>query len=153
MKKSQRIAGLDEAHFPGVPTFNTRLGGYSPLAWMYRSILDSFTPREWMVLTYLLMRSGPDGICWPTDKTIGVDIGLGPKKVGPHLRRLAERGFIVTRRLKGRRYVKLVDPMTLEKKLLGESSFLGAEQRQRLFSDYEQILRTRNQRLARQRGE
>jgi hypothetical protein len=99
-----------------------------------------------MVLTYLYMRSGPEGISWSTDRVIGDDIGLGPKKLGPHLQELERRGFIRMRRMGRNRYVKLVDPMWLAEQLLKPGSELAPEVRQRLTDDLNQIYRTRRSR-------
>jgi DNA-binding MarR family transcriptional regulator len=144
--KSRRVEGLRQAHFPEVPTFDQRLGGYSAVPWVYRTILAAFSPREWMVLSYLYLRSGPEGITWLTDETIGRDIGLGRKKLGPHVRRLAELGFIVTKRIGRQRFIKLVNPMALVDGLLQPRSFLAPEQRERLQQDLEQIERARRSR-------
>ena len=146
MAKSQRVDGLRKQHFGEVPSFNPRLGGYSAVPWVYRTLLAAFTPREWMVLSYLYLRSGPEGITWLTDETIGTDIGIGRKKLGPHIKRLVEMGFIVAKRLGRQRYIKLVDPMSLAEKLVTSPSFLTPEQQQRLAQDLEQIWRTRRSR-------
>jgi hypothetical protein len=144
--KSLRVEGLRRAHFANVPSFDARFGGYSAVPWVYRTMLGALSPREWMVLSYLLLRSGPEGLTWLTDRAIGTDIGLGAKKIGPHIRRLADYGFIATKRIGRQRFVKLVDPMSLLERLLGEESFLDAEQRQRLAQDVERINRARRMR-------
>jgi DNA-binding MarR family transcriptional regulator len=103
-------------------------------------------PRQWMILTYLYLRSGPQGISWETDRDMGLDLGLGPKKVGPHIRQLEALGFIVSKRLGRNRYVKLVDPMTVARTWLATEGRLDAERQKRLVDDLEQIRRTRRSR-------
>jgi DNA-binding MarR family transcriptional regulator len=143
---SRRVEGLSLTYFSEVPSFNQKLGGYSAIPWVFRTLLSTMSPREWMLLSYLYLRSGPEGISWSTDRTIGDDIGLGPKKLTPHLKELERRGFIRMRRMGRNRYVKLVDPMWLAERLLQPDSDLAPEVRVRLTDDLHQIHRTRRSR-------
>jgi len=104
-----------------------------------------------MLLTYLYLRSGPEGLSWLTDKAIAADLGIGPKKLSPHFRQLEERGFIATKRLGRNRYVKLIDPMMLAERALVSTS-LPTTVHQRLKHDLDQIKRAQKTR-ARTLGE
>lgn len=69
------------------------------------------------------MRSGPEGLSWMTDKQISHDVGIGHRKVGPHLRELVDLGLTAMQELEGTRYICLVDPVhviagLIEKKAL-----------------------------------
>src|SRR5688572_17861793 len=124
---SHRLDGLLETHFRGVPSFNQNLGGYAAVPWIFRSLLALMSARQWTILSYLYLRSGPQGLSWETDRTIALDLNIGAKKLSPHLRKLEELGFIATRRLGRNRYVKLVDPMSVAERFASEESSLNAD--------------------------
>jgi len=104
-----KAARAVERVFPDVMRFKAK-ANFSAVPWLFRRALWLFQPRAWMVLTYLYLRSGPEGITWLTDKQIGIDIDLGYRKVGPQLRELESMGFIVIREFDGERFVCLIDP-------------------------------------------
>src|SRR5258707_14819393 len=115
-----KASRISERSFPDVPRFGTKRGMFSPLPWVFRTVLSAFPPRTWMVYSYLCMKSGPEGISWPTDKQIAHDLGVGVRKVGPHLKWLADLGFIVARDVDGLRYICLCDPVLGLEKLAEE---------------------------------
>jgi hypothetical protein len=117
-----KASRISERAFPDVPRLSTKAGMFSPLPWVFRSVLAAFPPRTWMAYTYIIMKSGPEGISWPTDKQMAHDLGIGVRKVGPHLKLLVELGFIVMREVDGLRYICLVDPVVALEKLAEERS-------------------------------
>jgi hypothetical protein len=66
-----------------VPIFKSKEGKFSPLPWVLRRVQWLFQPREWQLLTYLMMRSGPESVCWQTDKEIAYDLDITAKKLAP----------------------------------------------------------------------
>lgn len=140
----QRLAWLIREHFPDVTPFDARRGGFSPLPWVLRSLMHLMTAREWSLLCYFYLRSGPQGLSWETDQTIGLELGIGSKKVGPYVRRLEQLGFIATRRVGRNRYVKLVDPTVVAERLLDDGTSLTPERRARLQDDLNMIEQVRH---------
>lgn len=116
--KAQRIR---DRYFAEVPQFNTTNGMYSPIPWIYRNLLSVLQVRTWQILTLLLMRSGPESLSWLVDAQIANDVGIGRRKVAPHLRELEKLGFITSQVIDGLRYVCIVDPMVVVRKLLEEN--------------------------------
>ena len=139
--KPQRGKGrrIYERYFSDVPVFSPGSGsGFSPLPWIYRRMLWLFSPREWQLLTYLLMRSGPEGVCWQSDKEIAFDLGIGPRKLAPHVKSLRDRGFIRVVEDQGQRYICLPEPIGVLRRL-AESGEIRAERLQALNDDLEVI--------------
>jgi hypothetical protein len=110
-RKGTRASRIVAKHFGDIQRFDPKGGNFSPLPWIYRRLLWFFPPRAWQVFTYLVMRSGPEGLSWLNDKQIATDLGIGHRKIGPQLSWLKEHGFIATLEVEGLRYVCLVDPL------------------------------------------
>lgn len=122
-KGTNKAARAREQYFPDVPKFEPD-GNFSALPWVFRTILSFFKPRDWQLLTYLMMRSGPHGLSWFTDKQIGADVGIGHRKVGTHLKALEEAGFILSKWAEdGTRYICLVDPVPVIRQLAAKKKF------------------------------
>lgn len=111
--------------FADTPKFEPRAGQFSPLPWIYRRLQWMFRPRDWQLLTYLIMRSGPEAIVWLTDKQIAHDLDLGHRKVGPHLRSLATLGFIAIAEGEGSRFIAITDPVRAIVGLVGSGQIHG----------------------------
>ena len=114
-KKSLRIY---QRYFPGTPVFVAKQGKFSPLPWVLRRVQSLFQPREWQLLTYCIMRAGPEAICWQTDREIAFDLGITHKKLPPYFKALAEKGFVKTAEADGKRYVCIVNPLDALKNLI-----------------------------------
>jgi DNA-binding MarR family transcriptional regulator len=114
-KSSSRIY---ERHFSKVPIFAAKEGKYSPLPWVLRRVQFLFQPREWQLLTYLVMRCGAESVCWQTDKEIAFDLDIGPKKLPPYMKQLEEDGFIKTAQAEGKRFICVVEPLEAIKGLV-----------------------------------
>ncbi len=120
--KARRIY---ERYFSDVPVFSTSGAGFSPLPWVYRRVLWLFAPREWQVLTYLTMRVGPEGVCWQNDKEIAFDLGIGPRKLAPHIKGLRDRGFVRIVEDQGQRYLCLPEPVGVLRRLVEKGEIHG----------------------------
>jgi hypothetical protein len=97
--------------FEGAHGYVPRKGTYSAMPWVLRRAIGLFpAPREWQLLTYLYLRAGPEALVWLGDKQIAVDLGVGYRKVGPHIRSLIAKGFLQSKEHDGQRYLLLVDP-------------------------------------------
>lgn len=137
MRKSKTKASrIYERHFASVPIFEAKGGRFSPLPWMLRRAQWLFATREWQLYTYFVMRSGPESVCWQTDREISYDLGIGPKKLAPYVRSLEEKGFIETAEAEGKRYVCIVDPRHALQKLVNANQ-INAERLQALNDDLE----------------
>lgn len=122
-KSSKKTARIYERHFSGVPIFEATGGKFSPLPWVLRKVQWLFAPREWQLLTYLIMRSGPESVTWQTDHEIAHDLDLGPKKIPPYLKDLEAKGFIKIVQAEGKRYVCIVEPLEAIKGLVAAGKF------------------------------
>jgi len=96
--------------FPDAPRYIPRKRSYSAMPWVLRRAVSLFGVREWQVLTYLYLRTGPESLVWMNDKQIAVDLGVGHRKVGPHIHSLAAKGLLRTKEHDGVRYLLLLDP-------------------------------------------
>ena len=113
-------------YFADVARLNQRRSGYAAFPWVLRGILWVFSsPRTWQVLSYLMLRMGRESIVWVTDQQMAKDIGVTPRKVGPHLKRLVELGFISMRTIEGQRYVAIVDPFHAIQQLVNAGIIVG----------------------------
>lgn len=108
-----RATVIVQRHFGAVDRFDTREANFSPLPWLYRRLQWYFTPRAWQVLTYIIMRAGPEGLFWMNDRQIAVDLGIGHRKVTPQIQWLVEQGFVAEAEVEGLRYLCLVHPGTV----------------------------------------
>jgi hypothetical protein len=99
-----------EKLFPEAQRYVPRKGSYSAMPWVFRRAASLFNVREWQVLTYLYLRSGPESLVWMSDKQMAIDFGIGPRKVGPHIRSLVAKGFLSAVEHDGTRYLLLLDP-------------------------------------------
>lgn len=101
--------------FADVPAYDHRgRGGFAPLPLVFRRCLHLFTPRTWQIYTYFLMRTGPDGLAWPTIHELGWDLGFGSvSKLKAHVKLLLDDGWLVRRSERGRDYYALQDPLVV----------------------------------------
>jgi hypothetical protein len=84
-----------------------------------------FKPREWQLLTYLMMRAGPESVVWQTDKEIAFDLDIGPRKLTPHIKALGDLGFIRIADAEGRRLVCIPDPLEVIRNLVARDHIRG----------------------------
>lgn len=114
MKKRSKVAEkIRERLFPGVRVFDSGNGRFSPLPWILRNCLVSGLLKQqwWTVLTYLIMRCGPERIWNIENKEIAYALAYSsPAKIGPMMAALQNLGFIKVKEDAGRQYVVLVDP-------------------------------------------
>jgi len=108
--------------------FDTKSGGFVPLPFEFRLLLRFLTLAELRVLVYLHLRSGREGISFPTPEEIGHDIGVrNAKHVRPLLGQLERKGFIRTGQKGGRMYYLVLDPAVPIRRLL-ELKAMSTEQ-------------------------
>ena len=120
--KARRIR---ETHFSDVEVFRPSDGKFSPLPWIYRRVLWLFAPREWQILTYFIMRVSQEGVLWQSDKEIAFDLGIGSRKLAPHMKVLRERGFILVVEELGQRYICLPAPLGVLRRLVESGEISG----------------------------
>ncbi|HTU56949.1 MAG TPA: hypothetical protein VMF89_00925 [Polyangiales bacterium] len=117
--KPQRML---ERLFADAPRYVARRGTYSAMPWVLRRAIAIFAVREWMVLSYLYLGVGPESLVWLTDKQIATDLGVGHRKIGPHIRTLEQKGFLKTAEHEGVRYTLLLDPELALRRLAAEKA-------------------------------
>jgi hypothetical protein len=120
--KARRIR---ETRFADVEVFRPAGGKFSPLPWIYRRVLWLFAPREWQILTYFMMRVSQEGVLWQSDKEIAFDLGIGFRKLAPHMKALRERGFILVVEELGQRYICLPEPAGVLRRLVESGEISG----------------------------
>ena len=99
-------------YFADVPNYaSDTSGGFSPLPWVLRRVISILSPREWQLLTYLMMRAGPEFVIWQTDSEIAFDLDIGARKLAPHFKSLQEKGFVVIKEDEGQRFICIPDPL------------------------------------------
>jgi hypothetical protein len=100
-------------YFPGAEKviFDTKQGGFVPMAIILRKILWFLTPPELRVLVYLMARASRHGICYPTEEEIAHELGMsGRKNLTPHLRSLEAKHFIKTHTASGKKFFLIHNP-------------------------------------------
>jgi hypothetical protein len=117
-----KASRISERLFKDVPRLDTKRGMFSPLHWAFRTVIREIPIRTWQIYTYILMRSGPEGLSWQTDRQIGHDCNIGPRKVAQHIRELEKLGVIVTKEHEGTRYICVADPLRALSELSGKGA-------------------------------
>ena len=106
--RAQRIR---DRHFPTAEVFETREKFFVPLPHLYRKLLHALRPREWMILTWLMMNSRKEGIAEVSMRRISEDTGLQhANRVPGHLAQLEKLGFIAQCKFDGQHYVAILHP-------------------------------------------
>jgi DNA-binding MarR family transcriptional regulator len=124
--------------FPDEPRYVPKRGTYSAMPWVLRRAVALFAPREFQLLVYLYLRAGPESLVWMSDRQIAVDLGVGHRKLSPHLRSLVQRGFIRMRDHDGERFILLLDPELALRKLVARGE-IPPTMRDALADDFEKI--------------
>lgn len=96
--------------FPDATVYEPIPGTYSAIPWVFRRALAAIPPRTFQVLVYLYLRSGPESVTWFTDRQIASDLGIGYRKLTPHLRWLTDNGFLAAASHAGDRFIALLSP-------------------------------------------
>lgn len=106
---------IRERLFPHVPVYDHRAhGGYSPFLWVFRHLQFLFTPRNWQVYCYFVLRTGPDLVAWPTLRELSWDLDFRSiPKLKAHLKQLLDDGWLVHQTERGRDYYVPQDPLAV----------------------------------------
>lgn len=111
MSSAQRIK---DRLFPGEKLFNPKKGGYSALPFILRKVQFLFDPRAWQVYTYILMRTGPEGLAWFDLKEMAFDLQFkSTPKLKPYADKLVEGGWIRHAQTSGKNYYIIRDPFVV----------------------------------------
>lgn len=107
--KMQRVK--DEV-FPDIAVFDTDDRGFVPMPAVLRLAHPLMSPREWMVLTSVMMRLGPAHVTSFQLDELCYDMGYHHKgKLRGVLNSLQDLGFLVARKHRGREYFCVPDPV------------------------------------------
>jgi DNA-binding MarR family transcriptional regulator len=99
--------------------FDTKTKGFIPIPIEFRLLLRHLTTAQTRLLLYLHLRSGKEGVSFPTVEEIAHDIGVGtPKHIRPLVTELERKGFIRTAYKRGRTYYLALDPAIAIRKLI-----------------------------------
>ncbi|MFL6446196.1 MAG: hypothetical protein ACJ746_00610 [Bryobacteraceae bacterium] len=93
----RRNVDLREIYFPGAGelVFNAKKAGFTPLPIIYRKLIRYLTDPEFKILTYLISRIGPEGMCYPPGDEMRYELNFKVKKnLDKHLNGLAANKFI-----------------------------------------------------------
>jgi len=98
--------------FPGASTFARATGGFTTLPLILRRAQFLFrSPRHWQVYTYIMMRSGKQGVAWLTLTEMAWDLAFkSVSKLKPYVDDLVEDGWLLRQASSGREYYLIVDP-------------------------------------------
>lgn len=112
MKRIQ-VQRIRERLFPDAPTFVVKTGGFVPLPIVLRQAQFLFHPREWQIYTYVLMRSGPDGVAWFSLHELAWDLDFrSVSKLKPYVDNLVNAGWLKHQTSQGKDYYLALDPVT-----------------------------------------
>lgn len=116
--KPAQVQKIRERLFPGVETFRAKAAGFVPLPIVMRQAQFLFNPREWQIYTYVLMRSGPDGLAWFTLHEMAWDLAFqSVSKLKPYVDNLVEDGWLKHQTSQGKDYYLAPDPVSVFKDL------------------------------------
>jgi hypothetical protein len=113
MKRSQ-VQKIRERLFPDTETFVSKGGGYVPLPIVLRHAQFLFSPREWQIYTYVLMRSGPDSVAWFTLQELAWDLDFRSiPKLKPYVDKLVDAGWLKHQTSQGKDYYIAPEPLSV----------------------------------------
>lgn len=121
-KTNARMQRIKDEVFPDVQVLDTDLGGFVPLPMVLRLAIPLMTPREWTVLTSVMMRLPQAHVTSFQLDELCYDLNYNHKgKLRGVLNRLGDLGFIVARKHRGREYFCVPDPVTVLTKIAAKS--------------------------------
>jgi DNA-binding MarR family transcriptional regulator len=126
---SARDLRLREQYFPGAEkrVFSTGKGGFAPMPIIHRKLLRYLTAPEFRVFLYLILRISQEGICYPSYDEMLHDLKLTRRNLEPHLKALAEKGFISRATGEGKPYFLVHDPRIAIEHLVSIGTISDAE--------------------------
>ncbi len=121
-----KAARVRERLFPDAKTFNTNSAGFVPLPIVLRAVQWMFRSTEWVILTNILMRCGPEQVCWFTLQELAYDLNYrSVTKLRPYLAALEDKGFLISHEERGIRYYCPVDARVAIQKLADSDRIPG----------------------------
>jgi len=100
--------------FPGVLTFNRKLGGFTTVPIILRRLQFLFSARAWQVYTYVLMRTGEAGVAWLTYQEVAHDLDFrSVAKLKVYFEELVRNGWLLHRSSSAKEYFIAPDPHTV----------------------------------------
>lgn len=111
---SKTIERIKERLFPEEKIFDSKKGSYSSLPFILRKWQFRFEPRTWQVYTYILMRTGQEGITWFDLKEMAFDLDYkSVSKLKPYVSKLVKDGWIRAAHTSGKDYYAVRDPLVV----------------------------------------
>lgn len=99
--------------------FDTKSKGFIPIPIEFRLLLRHLSTAQTRLLLYLHLRSGKEGVSFPTIDEIAHDLGVGtPRHIRPLVSELERKGFIQTAQKRGRTYYLALEPAVVIRRLL-----------------------------------
>lgn len=110
--KRTRAQKVKDRLFPEDRAFDTARKYFVPLAWVYRRLFHVISPRDWMILTWLMMNASKEGIVVELNRReLMHDMSYqAASKLAKSLGRLEEQGLIKRKVDRGKEHVLIVDP-------------------------------------------
>jgi DNA-binding transcriptional regulator YhcF (GntR family) len=129
-QRGTRKEKLRDEVFPDAAkdVFEAKKGGFVPIPIEYRLLLRHLSAAQIRLLLYLHLRTGKEGVCFPTIDEIAHDLGVNtPRHIRPLVNELERKGFIRTAHKRGRPYYLMLEP-TLTILKLRELKVMSDEQ-------------------------
>lgn len=111
---SKAIERIKERLFPEEKMIDPKKGSFSALPFILRKWQFRFEPRTWQVYTYIIMRTGQEGITWFDLKEMSFDLEYkSVSKLKPYVNKLVEEGWIRTATNSGKDYYAVRNPLVV----------------------------------------
>ena len=109
---------IKDRHFADEKLFDPKKGSYSALPFILRKLQFLFEPRVWQIYTYILMKTGPEGVAWFDLKEMSFDLQFKSiPKLKPYVTELAKEGWICCAQSGGKDYYVVIDPVVVLHKI------------------------------------
>ena len=112
MTGQTREARVRARLFPDEATYDRKQGAFTALPIVLRRVQALFQPREWQVYTYIMMRTGPEGMAWFPLTEMSWDLDFkSVSKLRPYVDSLEKKGWIRRTQSAGQDYYLVRDPL------------------------------------------
>lgn len=139
--KRTRAQKVKDRLFPEDRAFDPKRKYFVPLAWVYRRLLHVISPRDWMVLTWLMMNASKEGVVVELNRReLMHDMDYqAASKLAKSLEHLEEQGLIKRKVDRGKEHVLIIDPFDAVVHMAKVTKMLNGERLQHVNDLLEEI--------------